>query len=505
MNNRIILFNPRAAISKPRIPNSILSIAASIEGKYKYCIIDGNLEHDPIAKILQELESGDYKYFGLTVMPGPQLKQAIPVSKEVKKRFRDDVKIIWGGYFPSNQPEVVLDSGYVDYIVNGPGDYAFPKLIDAIEQGLDISQIHNLIFPKDGVLIVTPRDELYDQDSLAKLPYEKLNNIYPLRYYLGRTHLGTRTIAYHSSVGCPFACSFCGIVPIYNARWKGKHAESIYRDIKYLKDKFGGNAIEFHDNNFFVSEKRTVEFSRLIKKDNMKWWGEGRIDTVDNYKDYSLETMREAGCKMIFFGAESGNDAMLKQMNKGGTQTREQIKLFAARMQRFNIVPEYSFVLGFPGPTEETVFKQIDEDISFIREIKEINPDTEIIIYVYSPVPTKGSQLFDKVKSRGFKFPERLEDWISPEWENFDLRKNPLTPWLTKEMINKIMNFETVLNGYFPTISDIKLSAFQRKIMRLVSFPRYYSGFYKFPYEIKLLQKKWLAYRQPGIDGFMME
>ena len=92
---------------------------------------------------------------------------------------------------------------------------------------------------------------------------------------------------------------------------------------------------------------------------------------------------------MIFHGAESGNDEMLKKMDKGGTQSGEQIKRFAARMAKFDIIPEYSFVVGTPADTEEEVNKQIDFDIQFIREIKEINPKTEIIIYVYSPVLQK--------------------------------------------------------------------------------------------------------------------
>src|SRR6185295_4305252 len=112
----------------------------------------------------------------------------------------------------------------------------------------------------------------------------------------------------------------------------------------------------------------------------MVWWGEGRIDTIDKYSDGSLATMREAGCKMIFFGAETGNDEVLKKMDKGGTQSGKQIRQFAARMDKFDIIPEYSFVLGIPGDNEEQVMKQIDEDIAFIKEIKQINPNTEIII-----------------------------------------------------------------------------------------------------------------------------
>jgi len=433
-----------------------------------------------------------------------QPKQAIPFTKKIREEFPEIINI-WGGYFPANQYKSVLDSGFVDYVINGPGDEAFPQLIEAIKSKADTSLVKNLIFKRASEFIKTPKADLFDQDTLPQLPYEKLNSFYPIEKYLGKTFLGTKTAAYHSSMGCPFTCSFCAVVPIYEARWKGKSATIIYKDIKYLKDKFGANAIEFHDNNFFVSEKRTVEFSNLIKNENMIWWGEGRIDTINKYSDESLAVMREAGCRMIFFGAETGNDAILKQMDKGGTQSGEQIKKFAARMKKFDIIPEYSFVLGLPAETSEKVMRQIDEDIQFIKQIKEINPDTEIIIYVYSPVPTEGSELYKKVTETGFKFPEKLEDWLNPQWSNFDLRKNPLTPWLSAEMVDKILNFETVINAQYPTVSDFKLTSFQKKTLRFLSSLRYKSDFYNFPYELKALQKFWLKYRRPEVEGFYTE
>lgn len=496
----VLLFNPRSANYKPRIPNSILSIASSIEGLYEYVIVDGNLENDPSEKIFNYLSQGSIKYVGITSMPGPQLKQAIPISKKIREIY-PQVTIIWGGYFPSNQSKVVLNSGYVDFIINGPGERSFPALLDALEYDQPYKLIHNLIYKSGEQIMKTAKDELYDPDELPALPYENLNTFYPLRLYLGKTYLGTKTIAYHSSMGCPFKCSFCAVVPIYNARWRGKSAQLAYKDIRYLKDNFGGNAIEFHDNNFFVSEKRTVEFANLIKHDKMVWWGEGRIDTIDKYSDSSLALIRESGCKMIFFGAETGNDEILKKMDKGGTQSAAGIRSFAARMAKFDIIPEYSFVLGTPADTPEQVMKQIDGDIAFIKEIKQINPKTEIIIYVYSPVPTEGSEMYNKVLQSGFHFPEKLEDWISPQWENFDLRKNPLTPWLTPEMINKIKDFETVLNGYYPTVSDLRLTGMKRKVLRSFASIRYRTGIYWKPYELKALQVLW-KYRQPELEGF---
>ena len=498
--NKVLLFNPKSAVAKHRIPNSIMNIAASIDGKFDWAIVDGNREDDPYKKMRQYLLTGEYKYIGITVMPGPQTKQAIPFSKKIKAEFPGTV-IIWGGYFPTNHYKVVLNSGYVDFVINGPGDNAFPKLIDALENKRPYELIKNLIYTIDGHVIKNTKEDLIEQDTLPELPYDKLHRFYNIENYLGKTYLGKKTLAYHSSIGCPFTCSFCAVVPTYEARWKAKSAEHVYRDVKYIKDKWGADAVEFHDNNFFVSEKRTVEFAKLILPEKMQWWGMARIDTMDKFKDESLALIRAAGCRIIFFGAESGNDKVLHQLDKGGTQNGEQILRFAERLKKFDIIPEYSFVLGTPAPTPEEVQQQIDFDINFIRKVKAINPKKEIVLYTYSPVPAEGTELFNEVKASGFNFPQTLEEWESPQWEKFDLRKNPLTPWLTPEMIDTIRNFETVLNGVYPTVSDIRLNNTKRHMIKLVSGLRYKINFYKYPYEIKLLQRLW-KYRQPEIQGF---
>jgi anaerobic magnesium-protoporphyrin IX monomethyl ester cyclase len=497
--NKVILFNPRSARAKHRIPNALMNIAASVDGSRDWAIVDGNREADPYEKICSYLRHGGYKYLGITVMPGPQTKQAIPFSKRLKEQF-PDIIIIWGGYFATSHYEVILESGYVDFVINGPGDHAFPALLDALDNDNPCDGIKNIVFKKGRRIIKTQKEDLIEQDSLPRLPYDKLNTFYSIGKYLGRTYLGERTLAYHSSVGCPFTCSFCAVVPTYEARWKAKSAQLVYSDIKYIKDKWGADAIEFHDNNFFVSEKRTVEFARLIRPEKMNWWGMARIDTMAKFKDASLELLKEAGCKMIFFGAESGSNDVLKQLDKGGTQTGDQILEFAGRLKKFDIVPEYSFVLGVPATTPEEVEAKIDFEIAFIRKVKEVNPKTEIVLYTYSPVPTLGSELFDQVLANGFSYPRVLDEWVSPQWENFDMRKNPLTPWLKPFMIDKIRDFETVLNGRYPTISDIRMNPMKRNAIRIAASLRYKSGYYKRPYELKALQALW-RYRQPEIEG----
>src|ERR1700710_585802 len=147
--SKVLLFNPKSAVAKHRVPNSILNIAASIEGKYDWAIVDGNCDEDPLKTIEDYVANKGYKYIGITVMPGPQLRGAIPVSKAIKAKY-PYVTIIWGGYFPSTQPKAVLESKYVDFIINGPGDHAFPLLIDALENGTPFEFIKNIIYLGNG-------------------------------------------------------------------------------------------------------------------------------------------------------------------------------------------------------------------------------------------------------------------------------------------------------------------------------------------------------------------
>src|SRR5262249_23381953 len=152
--------------------------------------------------------------------------------------------------------------------------------------------------------------------------------------------------------------------------------------------------------------------------------------------------------------AESSSDDVLTEMDKGGTQTSDTVLQLAERMKEFDIIPEFSFVLGTPS---EDVDAQIERDIQYIRRIKAINSRSEIVIYIYSPVAFDDASLLQHARRFGFDFPKRLTDWLEPAWQAFDLRKNPHTPWLRPHHIERIMNFERVLNARFPTVSDVKL------------------------------------------------
>src|SRR5471030_1924375 len=185
------------------------------------------------------------------------------------------------------------------------------------------------------------------------------------------------------------------------------------------------------------------------------------------YSDATWESMARSGLKMIFSRAESGTDETLKQMNKGGKSSAALTLELARRMRRYGIVPEFSFVLGCPPDPESDV----ERTFEFIRRIKQINPATEMVLYTYTPVPLDG-RLYTEAKRQGFAFPETLEQWASPEWEQLSMRRGDGIPWLdssTGNIRRRVRDFERVVNAYYPTVTDLRLTAWRRRALKAAS------------------------------------
>ncbi len=501
--NKILLFNPRSATHNYRLPNSVLQIASSVAGEFDFVIVDGNLETDPWNKIQGYLSGGGFRYFACTVMPGPQLKQAIPITRRIHEKY-SSVVTIWGGYFPSIHTETSIRSGFVDFLVRGCGDTSFPELIRCLADGkeTEIGEIPNLVFLDGaGNIIRTPQGRITDMDSLPILPYDRLHDFYDVNRYIPKTWIGRRTFSYHSSFGCPFDCAFCGVASVFRSEWNGRSAGKVYQDLEMIKERYHIDAVEFFDSNFFASPARVLEFCSFTKKLDLRWWAEGRIDTLDRYTNLELRELYESGCRLVFMGAESGSDTVLESMNKGGKLTREMTEKLVARFREAGIIPELSFVLGFPSPDPGKVRENIRNDISFIRKLKKINPQAEIVIYVYSPIPSLGTSTDNQMKEAGFEFPQTLDEWLMPEREQLELRKNPGTPWLAPEMIRYIKDFETVLNAAFPGVSNIRMTQIEKIMLKGIGKIRYRLRWYRFPVLLKFLLR-WMKYRLPETEGF---
>jgi hypothetical protein len=287
------------------------------------------------------------------------------------------------------------------------------------------------------------------------------------------------------------------VVPLAQRRWLAESAERVVAITRHLKAHHNIDAMEFHDMDFFVSEERAAAIADGLAPLDIAWWGLGRVDTLLSYSDATFAKLARGGVKMIFMGAESGDDETLKLMNKGGGAGTAQTLAIIERMKHYGIVPELSFVLGNPpDPVAD-----VEKTITFIRKVKQINPATELILYMYTPTPQEGSLLLDEAVKLGFRFPETLEEWAGDDWAERSLRRNPGTPWSHDPIRRRIRDFEAVINAYHPTTTDMRLHGSMRRLLRALSGLRYRFGVYDRPYELKLLQRA-IHYRRPETTGF---
>ncbi|MCX6620439.1 MAG: radical SAM protein, partial [Acidobacteria bacterium] len=416
----IILLHPRTVRPKNRrFPLAILAIAAALEGREEYVIVDGNLDTDAGHTLDRLVAMNSIELLAVSVMPGPQMVAAIPLCREFKRKY-PSIPIVWGGYFPSLYTDAALNAGYVDFAVRGQGEETVQELLAALRGRRELGQVSGLSFKDQFGLHVHNADRtLRSPDDFPWLPYHRLDQ---MDRYLLPTFLGKRTAVHQASIGCPYRCQFCGVVPIFDGRQKTEAPERTAEVLGYLQRTYGIDAVQFYDNNFFLNESHAREQAERLIPLNLRWWSEGRIDAVLRYSDDTLRAIRRAGAKMIFFGAESGSNEVLVEMNK--KLTTEQTLELAARIRQFDIVPEFSFVIGSPrDPDTDT-----RNTIGFIRKIKKLNPSAEIIVQHYIPTPHPDG-MYGDVDGK-IQFPRTPDEWATERWYNFTTRQDPHLPWL---------------------------------------------------------------------------
>ncbi len=491
----IILFNPLATTpGKQPLPLAVLSLAAAIGKAHSWRLVDGNVEADPAAVILElaaRAGRDEQTMLAVTVMPGPQLRQAVAVCKRVRAA-RPDVPIVWGGYFATQHTDTVLRSTFVDFVIRSQGERPFRELLEALRRGGALSDIGSLSWKRAETIVHNPLGAFVALDELPDLPYGEV----PMEQYIHDNYLGRRTAAHSSSFGCPFACGFCAVGAMAQRRWLAQTAARTAAVVEHLATAYGVDAVQMNDMDFFISEGRTAEFADRIAALGVGWWALGRVDVLMSYADATWRGMKRSGLKMIFSGAESGSADQLAAMDKGGKSSPALTLELARRMREHGIIPEFSFVLGCPPDP----LADLDTTFDFIRRLKQINPLTEVILYTYTPVPFDGT-LFAGAQRAQFAFPETLEEWTSPLWEKFALRRGEGLPWVRRVVRTRVRNFERVLNASHPTATDVSLGRWRRAILKAAGGWRYALKFYGAPYELRALQRM-IPYQRPETTGF---
>jgi len=271
------------------------------------------------------------------------------------KTLRPEAATVMGG------PHVTFMAGEtlrafpeVDVIVRGEGEETIQELVQTLESEKKLEEVRGLTYRRDGIVVET-EDRPFIQD-IDRLPLPD-RTLFPLARYLAmRVPASILT-----SRGCPTGCSFCVGYRMTGRKGRFRNPLRVVDEIQAAQS-LGFDEVCIDDDLFTRNRRHVSAICDEIGKRGLKlkMYIFARVDTVD---EPLLRKLREAGCAMICFGLESGNQKVLDLANKRATVegARRAVELSKAA----GIAPLGSFILGLPGETRETM----EETISFAQSL----------------------------------------------------------------------------------------------------------------------------------------
>jgi anaerobic magnesium-protoporphyrin IX monomethyl ester cyclase len=305
--------------------------------------------------------------------------------------------LVAGGPLPSCDPHSFMED--FDVVVRGEGEKAMLEVVRAYENGSDFESVPGIVCrrkmsgetSKDGIVFTASRKLEAYLDEIAFPARDLLQNDRYIEYSKRRFGHSTTTII--TTRGCPFRCEFCSNA-VFGISYRERSPKNVLLEVEQALS-YGYDRIHFADDVFTLNRERILKFCEEIGKRELffKWECLGRVDSID--RDTAI-AMKNAGCDRIFFGIESGNDQVLKTMNK--KITVEEARKAVNSAHEAGIRTGAFFILCYPGETNETVL----DTIRFATSL----PLDYLSFTV--PYPLPGTALFERVKHKIKK------DWTVP-------------------------------------------------------------------------------------------
>lgn len=361
----VALINIRDGISKNEFPQlGILYLASflRIEG-YNVNYIDATSENRALKEVLSSIKSFMPDICGFSLYTGGLLQQ-YRIIKETKRLFKECL-IIAGGPHASALPEKTLqECEDIDFLILGEGDVTVRELINAIKDCKIPYEIDGICYKRNGNIIKNKNRELIS--NLDDIPFPAHDLIFEnnYRYHNRKMEIGNKVAAIITSRGCPWNCTFC-YKAIFGSKYRRRSPQNVVAEIKMLIGKYKVNDIMFVDDLFAVDKKWLKEFCQELDGKNIEipWKCLGRVDTLSKE---DMQMMKEHGCYGIEFGVESGNDVVLKDINKKITVS--QTKKAFRDAKEVGLVTNAYLIFGNRLDTHDTILQSM-------QLINDIRPD----------------------------------------------------------------------------------------------------------------------------------
>jgi hopanoid biosynthesis associated radical SAM protein HpnJ len=346
----------------------------------------------------------------------PGFENDIRLAAEMKQ-VNPGLDVCFVGPHVTALPEESLRAGKaIDFLVRREFDH---QVVD-YANGKPLEELPGVSFRQNGGFVHNPESpQIDDLDALPwvtkvykrDLDIERYNVPFLLHPYL----------AFYTERGCPALCTFC-LWPqtLSGHRWRTRSADDVAGEVRWTLENYPDlKEIFFDDDTFNIRKSRVIELCEQLKPLNFTWSCTSRV-TVD-YE--TLKAMRDAGCRLLIVGYESGDPQILKNIKKGATV--EQAERFTKDCKKLGLLIHGDYIIGLPGETRESIRRTMD----FAKRM-----DTETIqVSIAHPYP--GTEFYDYVRENNLITLDSMTDETGHQLPNIkygDLDEAEILDWVEK-------------------------------------------------------------------------
>lgn len=389
--------------------------AASRQRGFPTRIIDApaqGLDDHAVAALVAERQTAVVGLTAATIA----VESAARIARIIRRIWPRALIMIGGAHLTALPEETLARYEEFDLGVIGEGERTLCELLDALANGADVRRVPGLILREgqeykllrdevasgsyvpvsdasgvegasDRLARTEPRPLIMDLDSLPPPAFDLLPDL--AKHYCPPVHTVRRLPAalLVLSRGCPGRCLFCDRSVFGNRlrAWSANYALGL---VEELYQRYGIREIQIRDDNFLAFPRRLEEFcvGLIARRLDLTWTCAGRVDMINPER---LALMKRAGCWQIWYGIESGSQAILQTVGKG--IRLEQIRRAVHATKKAGIQPCGFFILGHPGETPQT----LEETISLACRL----PLADAHFSFMTPFP--GSELYRRVHEFG--------------------------------------------------------------------------------------------------------
>lgn len=382
------------------------------EQGFSVAIVDMHQFPSDPEDIVKKCRKFNPKIVGITAST-PSYPNALKVARFVKAWNQDIITVIGGPHSTCMPKECILSESF-DFACIGEGERPMLELVRALirEKGSPKKVLGFACKSNGKVVISAPSERIANLD---KLPFPARDLLKLKDYYQKGSIISSR--------GCPIGCNYCACAAISGNTYRAHSIDYTLKEIKHVMEKYSYHFFDFHDDTFNLNANRVFNFCSEVKKRKMKFeWG--CFCRVTPFTPKMAKAMAEAGCRVIQFGVESGNDSVLKAINKKTTVQQIKNAVSAAKSAGIKQIV-CGFIIGHAQDTEESIKDTIDLGLRLCNL-----GATRLTLSLLTPYP--GTKVFEERKQLGIKL-------ITDDWEQYTFSRVVMeTRNLKKERLREL-------------------------------------------------------------------